>query len=201
MEAPKIIDVTCEQCQEDLRRLLELLDDLEIKYDLDNKLVRGLDYYTKTVFEVYYGRYKNALAGGGRYDKLIEQYGGRETGAVGWSMGMDRVVSMMKKEELDVPNRGKVSVFLAQLGKKAKQKAFKLMDKLQDEEISTRTALAKDSLRDQLKMANRAGADITLILGEKELQDGTIIVRDMKEGTQDIVPLKKAMKIVKKKIK
>ncbi len=200
-EAPQIVDLTCEDCQEDFRGLLELLDELEIKYDLDNRLVRGLDYYTKTVFEFKLGKYKNSLAGGGRYDNLIENYGGRATGAVGWSMGMDRVVSMMKKEDIDVPDRSKVEVFLAQLGKEAKKKAFKLMDQLQEEEIPTRTALAKDSLRDQLKMANRSGAKITLILGEKELQDGTIIVRDMEEGTQDIVPLKEAIKKVKDRIK
>lgn len=199
-DAPQIIDLTCETCQEDFRNLLELLDELEIKYDLDNRLVRGLDYYTKTVFEVKVGNYKNSLAGGGRYDNLIENYGGRATEAVGWSLGMDRVVSMMKKEEVEVPDRSKVKVFLAQLGKEAKKKAFKLMDQLQEEEISTRTALAKDSLRDQLKMANRSGAKITLILGEKELQDKTIIIRDMKEGTQDIVPLKDAITKIRKKI-
>jgi histidyl-tRNA synthetase len=200
-DAPQIIDITCDSCQEDFRNLLEMLDDLEIKYDLDNKLVRGLDYYTKTVFEVRTGKDRNSLAGGGRYDNLIESYGGRETGSVGWSLGMDRVVSAMKKEELDVPDRTKTKVFLAQLGKEAKKKAFKLMDQLQEEEIPTRTALAKDSLRDQLKMANRSGAEITLILGEKELQDKTIIIRDMKEGTQDIVPLKTAIKKIKKRIK
>jgi histidyl-tRNA synthetase len=199
-EAPQIIDITCDQCQEDFKNLLELLDELEIKYDLDNKLVRGLDYYTKTVFEIKLGKYKNSLAGGGRYDNLIESYGGRSTPSMGWSMGMDRVVSMMKKEEITVPDRSKVQVFLAQLGKEAKKKAFKIMDQLQEEEIPTRTALAKNSLRDQLKMANKSGAKLTLILGEKELQDGTIIIRDMEEGTQDIVPLKDALKKIKKKI-
>ncbi len=199
-EAPKIIDKTCENCQQDFSQLLELLDLFNIKYDLDNSLVRGLDYYTKTVFEVIHGRFQNSLAGGGRYDKLIEQYGGRPTDAVGWATGMDRVVNLMKKEGLRVPNREKAKVFLAQLGKKAKEEAFKIMDELQDEEIPVRTALAKDSLRDQLGMADRSGARITLILGEKELQEGTIIIRDMKEGAQDIVPRKQLLNTLKKKL-
>jgi len=199
-QAPKIVDKTCESCQKDLQELLEILDDLGIKYDLDNSLVRGLDYYTKTVFEVVYGRYQSSLAGGGRYDKLIETYGGRPTGAVGWAAGMDRIVNLIKKEGIKVPDRDKTQVFLAQLGKKAKQEAFKIMDMLQDEEVPVRTALAKDSLRDQLKMADRAKARITLILGEKELQEGTIILRDMKEGNQEIIDQKDILKAVKKKL-
>jgi len=200
-EAPKIIDLTCEDCQKDFRELLEFLDDLGIKYDFDNSLVRGLDYYTKTVFEITYGKYQNSLAGGGRYDGLVKLYGGRPTGAVGWGAGMDRIVTMMKKENLSIPNRERVIVFLAQLGKKAKKESFKIMDRLQEENIPVRTALAKDSLRDQLKMADRAKARITLILGEKELQEGNIILRDMKEGIQDIVPKDKIISILKKKLK
>ncbi len=199
-QAPKIIDQTCENCQEDFRKLLEYLDEIKIKYDLDNKLVRGLDYYTKTVFEASYGEEGNSLAGGGRYDKLIDLYGGRDSGAIGWAAGMDRIASYLKEEEIKVPDRNKAQVFLAQLGKEAKKKAFKIMDQLQEAEIPVRTALAKNSLRDQLKMANRAGVKTTLILGEKELQENNIIIRDMKEGTQDIVPLKKVISILEKRL-
>ena len=200
-EAPKIIDKTCDKCQEDFRHLLELLDELGIKYDLDNSLVRGLDYYTKTVFEVVHGRFQSSLAGGGRYDKLIELYGGRPTSAVGWGAGMDRIVNLMKKEKLVVPDRERAQVFLAQLGKDAKKEAFRIMDQLQELEIPVRTALAKDSLRDQLKMVDRARVKITLILGEKELKEKTIIFRDMREGTQDIIPREQLFKILAKKLK
>lgn len=204
LDAPQIIDHLCASCRNDFKKALELLDELNIPYDINTRLVRGLDYYSKTVFEIRPLRDKSrqgTIIGGGRYDYLIELYGGRETGAVGWAGGIERLTEAMKRQEILVEDPFKPQVFLAQLGEQAKKRAFALLSELQKEEIGVRAALSKDSLRSQLRLANKFKVKLTLILGQKELQDKTIIVRDMKEGIQEIVPIDKAIDYIKQKLK
>lgn len=203
-DAPQIIDQLCNNCRNDLKKVLEFLDELKIPYDMDPGLVRGLDYYTKTVFEITVAgdvSRQNTLIGGGRYDHLIELYGGKETGAVGWAAGVERIVKTLKEQKAEIEDPYKPQVFLAQLGEPAKKKSFSLLSDLQKEGIGVRAALSKDSLRSQLRLANKFEVRLTLILGQKELQDKTIIIRDMEEGIQEIVKQKEALEYIKNKLK
>ena len=203
-DAPQIIDHLCANCRNDFKKALEMLDELNIPYDINTRLVRGLDYYGKTVFEILPAKDKSrqgTLIGGGRYDYLIETYGGREAGAVGWAGGIERLMSALKDQKVEVEDPYKPRVFLAQLGEQAKKRSFSLLNELQKEGIGVRAALSKDSLRSQLRLANKFKVELTLILGQKEVQDKTIIVRDMKEGIQEIVGLNKTIDYIKQKLR
>lgn len=203
-EAPQIIDHLCSNCRNDFKKALEMLDELNIPYDINTRLVRGLDYYSKTIFEILPAKDKSrqgTLIGGGRYDNLIELYGGREAGAVGWAGGIERLTDALKEQKIDITDPYQPKVFLAQLGEQAKKRCFSLLNELQKEGIGVRAALSKDSLRSQLRLANKFKVKLTLIFGQKELQDKTIIIRDMKEGIQEIVSLDKAVEYIKTKLK
>ncbi|MEA2113043.1 MAG: histidine--tRNA ligase [Patescibacteria group bacterium] len=203
-DAPQIIDFLCDECHNHFKNVLEYLDELEIPYILDSRLARGLDYYTKTVFEIWPededGR-QLALAGGGRYDGLVKLLGGRDTPAAGFALGLDRIIGLMKGEKVKVPSRACSEVFLVQLGELGKKKSLKLFEKLQKAGIRTTTSFNRDKMTSQLKIANKLKARFALILGQKEALDETIIIRDMISGTQETVPIEKIVKILKRKLK
>ncbi len=206
--APQSIDHLCDECRVHFRELLEYLEELEIPFELDSTLVRGLDYYTKTVFEFFSvtgsvdeDSKKNALGGGGRYDKLIKTLGGEDTPAVGFSLGMDRLVIEMKKLGARVYKEAKPRVYLAQLGNFAKKKSLRLFESLERAGIIVAESFGRGSLKSQMKVASRLGVEITLILGQKEALDGTVIVKDMASGNQEIIDSAKAVDEVKKRLK
>jgi len=177
-------------------------------------LVRGLDYYTRTVFEVFHrekSTEKNsqdpdkpsliALAGGGRYDGLIELLGGGIVPGCGVAVGIERVIKLMKQREVKIPEVKKPKLFLAQLGSSAKAEAFLLFEELRKAKIPVTEDFPHDSLKSQLARANRLGIRYVLILGQKEVIDNVIILRDMEEKSQETIKLSKVVKEVKKKIK
>ena len=210
-QAPKIIDYLCKNCHKDFKDLLEFLEELEIPYILNPFLVRGLDYYTKTVFEIFSvskdiqdDSNKLALGGGGRYDRLINLLGERreeETPAVGGALGIDRVMELMKEKEISVSKKQKPQIFIAQVGALAKRKSLKLMREFAGARISVLEAFGKDSLRVQLKMADKSRVEYTLVLGQKEALDGVILVRNMSTGKQNKVALDKIVEEMKKTLK
>jgi len=183
-------------------KVLEYLDDLQVPYVLDPHLVRGFDYYTRTVFELLpeEGDTKTALGGGGRYDGLVELLGGRPTPACGFGIGLERAILQMKGQEIEPSQNDTPDVFLAQLGDNARRKAFVLFEELRVAGIRLAGNFTKGSLKVQLEIANRLGARYTVILGQQEVIDGTILVRDMESGMQEIVDGKKAVSELKKKI-
>ena len=202
VQAPAVVDHLCEECNTHFKEVLEFLDELEIPYFLNNTLVRGLDYYTKTVFEIFWeeeGTQTMALGGGGRYDNLIKELGGRPTPAVGAALGMDRIVNLMKKEEIKVSNNFAPKVFLVQLGVMGKKKSLKLFEKLHQAGISTAESLSRDSIKAQLKIADRLGVRFSLILGQQEALDKTVIIRDMQSGVQETIPQEKVIDDLKKR--
>ena len=210
-EAPQIIDWLSDNSRKYFMRVLEYLDHLEIPYILDTTLVRGLDYYTDTVFELYEvdeeeKKKQGALGGGGRYDLLVEQLGGQPTPACGFAMGLDRTVLALKKNKEKNNKHAhhvlkKTSLYFAQLGEQARQHALRLIEQLRKEDIAVYHNIGKSSLKSQLELADKHGVTHTLILGQKEVQDGTIIIRDMDSGIQEIVDQGKIVKEVKKLIK
>jgi len=204
-QAPQMIDHLCEDCHSHFKEVLEFLDEIELPYRLNPHLVRGLDYYTKTVFEVIEdspeGKTLGALAGGGRYDTLVKILGGKETPAVGGAGGIERIIQLMKTKAIRLPKERKVEVFLAQLGDLAKRKSLKLIEDFREAKILVGESLGRDSLKAQLKMADRAGARYSLILGQKEALEGTIIIRDMVNGGQETVKLDKVVREIGKRLK
>lgn len=204
--APQSVDHLCEDCRAHFKDLLEYLDELEIPFEIDPNLVRGLDYYTKTVFELFAepveeGTKKNALGGGGRYDGLVKLLGGEDTPAVGFAIGMDRVVAEMKKTGAKAYREPKARVFLAQLGSLAKKKSLKMFEGLERSGIVVAESFGRGSLKSQLKIADRLGVELTLILGQKEAIDGTVIVKEMASGMQETVNAGKIVDEVKKRLK
>lgn len=204
-EAPQIVDWLDEDSKNHFMKVLECLDEAEVPYILNPFLVRGLDYYTRTVFEIWSDGddeelRQSALGGGGRYDLLIETLGGRPTPACGFAIGVERVVSQLKEGEIAVPEYEAPRIFFAQLGEQARIKAISLFEDFRKAGIKLSEAFSKDSLKAQLEVANRLGVKYSLILGQKEVLDSTILIRDMEAGIQEIVDQKKAVREVLKKL-
>jgi len=201
--APQIVDSLDDKCKDHLMRVLEYLDDLQVPYALDPHLVRGFDYYTRTVFELVPedgDGLQAALGGGGRYDNLVEQMGGRPTPACGFGLGLERAILQMKAQEIEPPPEKGPDVFVAQLGDSARRKAFVLFEDLRSSGLKLAGNFTKNSLKGQLETANRLGARYTAILGQQEVLDETVLIRDMESGMQEIVDYKKAVNALKKKL-
>jgi len=202
-EAPQILDHLCEECHSHFKEVLEFLDETGIPYTLNPYLVRGLDYYTKTVFEIFpeSGNEAKALAGGGRYDKLVKLIGGKDVPACGAAAGIERIISLMKAQGIEGSKDLEIQIFLAQLGGLAKRKSLSLLEDFRKSKIRVGESFGRDSLKAQLNRADKLGAKLTLILGQKEALDGVVIIRNMKTGSQEIVKLDKAVSVVKAKLK
>ena len=202
INAPQIIDYLCEECHAHFKEVLESLDELGIPYILNSHLVRGLDYYTKTVFEIRTeGENPIELAGGGRYDRLAEILGGKPTPAVGVAGGIERVISVLKFQDVKVGQESLPRIFLVQLGELSRRRSLKLFEELRNKGFKVAEALSKESIKSQLKVADRLGVDIALIFGQREALENSIIIRDMKTGAQETVPIEKVFKEIKKRLK
>ncbi len=204
--APQIIDHLCENCHKHFKEVLEFLDELELPYTLNPYLVRGLDYYTKTVFEILekseLGQSQGSLVGGGRYDNLVKILGGRDTPAAGAAGGVDRIMNLLKtREEKPKIKQEEAKIFLAQLGQLAKRKSLKLFEEFREAKIPVAESFSKDSLRAQLKLADKMEIRWVLIFGQKEALEDFITLRDMKTGVQKEIQLGKVVLEMKAKIK
>jgi histidyl-tRNA synthetase len=190
--APQILNYLSETSKAHFTSVLEYLDSLNIPYELNPQLVRGLDYYTHTVFEFYGEREgaQSSLGGGGRYDNLAEQLGGRPTPAAGFGMGVERIALELKEEGIVTPESQPVHVYVASLGEPARLAAFELIENLLDCGVGAVGAVDKDGIGAQLERANRLGISHAIIIGQKEVQEETVILRDMKSGAQEMLPLK-----------
>lgn len=206
-QAPQLVDHLCEECKSHFKEVLEFLDEVELPYRLNPYLVRGLDYYTKTVFEIMEdneeGQKIGSLVGGGRFDALVKLLGGKDTPACGAALGAERVVQVIKERSKKETVRSEQlpKVFLAQLGDLAKRKSLKMFEEFRKAKIPISESLAKDSLKTQLRAADKAGADYTLILGQREALEETIIIRDMKNSRQETVKSEKAVREIQKRLK
>jgi len=200
--APTSLDYLCSECHSHFKDILELLDYLSISYILDKTLVRGLDYYTRTVFEFSLGNEikRIALAGGGRYDKLVESLGGTHKAAVGVAFGVERLINELVKKGKELVLQ-KPKVFLVQIGDAAKRQSFNLLEQFRKENIFLGESLGKENLRAQLAAADKLNVDYVLILGQEEVLNGMIILKDMKSGLQELIPFEKIIDEVKKRLK
>jgi histidyl-tRNA synthetase len=205
-QAPQMIDHLCEGCHKHFKEVLEYLDEMQLPYRLNPYLVRGLDYYTKTVFEIFQedkddSQKTLALGGGGRYDSLVKILGGRDTPACGAACGMERIIDLMKAKTLIPDKEPTFEIFLAQLGSLAKRKSLKLIEDFRKKRITVAESLGKDSLKAQLARANKFQVKYTLIIGQQEALENKIIIRNMKDGNQETVKLEKVVDEIVKKVK
>ncbi|MEE8194540.1 MAG: histidine--tRNA ligase [Dehalococcoidales bacterium] len=189
--APKSTDHLCPDCQGHFKQLQRYLKQLELPFSIDHYLVRGLDYYTRTVFEIQpeAGGAQSTIGGGGRYDDLIEELGGKPTAAVGFAAGIERIILNLKKQKVAVPPLPVAEVFIAHVGTKARDEGVKLAARLRRAGIGVVPAPGSKSLKAQLRQANTLGAHYAVIIGEQEVASGTAIVRDMTTAQQKTVPL------------
>jgi len=184
--APHTTDHLCSDCAEHFARLKTYLRLMNIPFIEDHRLVRGLDYYTRTVFEVQplRGGAMSTLGGGGRYDGLIEELGGRPTPGIGFATGIERIVLNLKKQEVTPLEGRQLDVFLCPLGEEAREVAIKLTAELRSSGLSAMMALGERSLRSQLRQADSRGARYAAIIGEDELKADRVTLRDMTTGEQ-----------------
>jgi len=185
-EAPHISDYLCPDCRTHFQEVMDQLQILGIPYTLNHRLVRGLDYYTRTVFEIHPAREggQSAIVGGGRYDGLMEAIGGKPTPGVGFAMGIERVILNLKEQGIAVPPRATPDIYLAHRGTSTRMAAVALARRLRDQDIGVIIPASEKSLKAQLRQAHSLGVSYTIILGDDEIEAGTAIVRDMKANTQ-----------------
>lgn len=225
-EAPQMIKSLSEASKKRFKALLEFLDESSVPYFINPHLVRGFDYYTDTVFEIFVNcddgssevddtaavsdeaqsaasvkSFPIAVAAGGRYDGLVKILGGRQTPAAGGAIGLDRVILEMKTRQMPVPLAPKPRLFLVQLGPAAKKKSFGILEEFRKAGILVTESVSKDSIKSQLRITSKLEAPYALILGQKEALDGTVILREMHSGMQETIDLKDIAAVVKGKLK
>lgn len=188
-DAPRITDCLCDTCQDHFRMVQEYLSHAGISFQLDSRLVRGLDYYTKTAFEIKYAPLgaQSAVAGGGRYDGLIEEIGGKPTPAVGFATGLERVLLALEKQGLLPEQERKTDGFVIALGDAAQFPAFGLLEKLRQAGLKAGMDYAGRSMKAQMKQANKAGARYALIIGEEEVKESCVQLKNMATSEQQKV--------------
>ena len=200
-KSPTIFDFLCQDCQDHFKRLTEYLDVLGIAYQVNPLLVRGLDYYTKTAFEIISGELgsQNAVGGGGRYDYLVRELGGKDTPAVGFAAGIERIIATMEKQKVKIPVWAGIKVFVATVSSEDIPAAFKIINNLRENGISTETDYLNKSLKAQMRLANKLNVSYVLIVGQEELAEQKITIKNMTDGHQQAVPLKEISSYISNK--
>ena len=188
-DAPKLLDYICDDCREHFEQFKACLDAMDIDYKIDTGIVRGLDYYTKTVFEIISGDF--TVCGGGRYDGLVEELGGKSTPAVGFGLGIERLLLRLDETGVKIPKPDGVSLYIAPMGERAVKEAQKLAYSLRQEGISVDTDHLGRGLRASMKYADKLGALNTLVLGDNEIDTGIVKVKNMSSGEETETALDK----------
>lgn len=194
--APSVTDYLCGGCRDHFHELISRLESLEIPHTLNPNLVRGLDYYTRTTFEVtseHLGAQK-AVAAGGRYDRLVEEFGGPPTPAIGFAMGMERLVTLLKEGSQESPPTPRV--FIATMGREAEIEGVKIAERIRAKGYWVEHSYGGVSLRGQLRKADRVKADYAFIIGDDELKTGAIKWKNLKNATQGEAAIGDVMSVI-----
>lgn len=191
--APVITDYLCDDCQVHFNQVKDYLDSLDVIYEIDPTLVRGLDYYTNTAFEVRYPELgaQDQIFGGGRYNGLAEEIGNKSVPGVGFAIGLERLMLTLEKKEIKLPIEKGIDLYITSIGNKAKKAAFKYIHKLRNAGFATELDYLDRSVKGQMKAADRLNATYTIIIGDDELAKGTATIKNMKTGDQQEVVLEK----------
>ena len=190
-DAPRSVDHLCSDCRDHWARLRGYLDLAGIAYTVDHRLVRGLDYYTRTVFEIQPEQEgaQSTICGGGRYDALIEQLDGRPTPGIGFATGMERMVLNLRRQEVDVPDEPGPRYLVASVGDGARDAAVQIVSRIRRGGAGAILSSGSRSLRGQMRQANALGIPYVVIVGEEEIEKGQVSLRDMERGGQESVPI------------
>lgn len=185
--APRLLDYICDDCRSHFEAFKGCLDDMGIKYTVDPGIVRGLDYYTKTVFEIISGDF--TVCGGGRYDGLVEELGGKPCPAIGFGLGIERLLLRLEETGVKIPEEPPVKIYIAALGDKAVSAAQGIVYSLRRNGISADTDHMGRGLRASMKYADKLGAEYTMVLGDNEIEAGEANVKNMATGEQTALKL------------
>lgn len=189
--APKITDYLCDECREHFAQVQKYLDVAGVEYSVNPTIVRGLDYYTKTVFEFvtdFIGA-QGTVCGGGRYDGLIEELGGKHLPSLGFAMGIERLLMLMDKQGIEIPKPSTCDLYVATMGDKAKEKAFSLIKSVRDSGLIAETDVVGRGLRPQMKYADKIGAKFSVVLGDNEIEQNSAEVKNMTTGEKTTLAL------------
>lgn len=188
--APEITDYLCDDCHAKFEAVKHYLDGLGISYTVDPRLVRGLDYYTNTAFEIQYPPLgaQSAVCGGGRYDGLVEEIGGPSTPGIGFAIGLERLLLALEMQNLIPAPKSQKRVYIAALGEDAVAEGFKIQEELRGLGVLTDMDLQGRSLKGQMKQAGKLDSQFTVIIGSNELEKGAAAVKNMADGTQEDIP-------------
>lgn len=183
-DAPKVLDYICEDCSAHFEVVKKHLDAMNIPYVVNPTIVRGLDYYTRTVFEFVSEQIgaQGTVCGGGRYDGLAEQLGGNSTPSLGFALGIERLMLLMQAQNTPLPEEEKPDLYIASMGEEATVLAAKLAASLREEGISVQYDVAGRSVKAQMKFANKLGVRNTVVIGDSEIESGKVTVKDMNGG-------------------
>lgn len=189
--APKITDYLCEECEQHFESVQSYLRAAGVEYTVNPTIVRGLDYYTKTVFEFVTDCIgaQGTVCGGGRYDGLIEQLGGRHMPSLGFAMGLERLLMVMDSQGIEIPDDNTCRLYIATMGEKARLKAFELVRTVREYGIFAETDVVGRGLRAQMKYADKIGAEFSVVLGDNELEQNTAKLKNMQTGEQTEITL------------
>jgi len=195
-----IIDNLDADSKKRFTKVLEHLDEMKVPYELDPNLVRGLDYYTHTIFEIVSVDDDVTLGGGGRYDGLFKLLGGPDTPAVGYAGGVERTIDALKKQEVIIPEMAKTDVFVVQLGERARGKAVDITSQLEQAGLRVSSLMGQGSIQAQLKSASDLNSPLVIIIGDQEVHDKNVIIRDMHDRSQETVLDRNLVKMAMHKI-
>lgn len=189
--APVVLDYLCDECNDHFEKVKGYLDSAEIPYVVNPKVVRGLDYYTKTVFEFVTTSLgsQGTVCGGGRYDGLIEEIGGQHTPSLGFGLGMERLLALMEEQKIEIPAPPTCDLYIAGLGDEAQKKAFNLVKEVRETSLIAECDIVGRSLRAQMKYADKIGAKFSMVIGDDEITNNKAILKNMETGEKTEVPL------------
>ncbi|MCX5749061.1 MAG: ATP phosphoribosyltransferase regulatory subunit, partial [Candidatus Saganbacteria bacterium] len=195
---PALKEMLCKECSSHFDNIVKALEKQKIKVKINDRLVRGLDYYTRTTFEIISGELgsQNAVAGGGRYDDLVKELGGPSVPAVGFAIGLERLISVMTAQNILPKDSKPDSIYIAWIGEEAKDKAFETAVKIRGRGITVNITYDAKSLSSQLKAADSLGAKYVLMLGEDELKRGVFTVRNMMTNQQEEMKEERALELL-----
>lgn len=190
-DAPKVLDYICDDCSAHFTAVRTYLDAMDIAYVINPTIVRGLDYYTRTVFEFVSGQIgaQGTVCGGGRYDGLAEELGGGSTPSLGFAMGIERLMLVLKAQGAELPERERPSIFVASMGDAASVKAAQIVNDLRRNGFEAHFDVASRSVKAQMKFANKLGVRYTAVIGDSELEAGKVTLKDMESSQTTELPL------------
>ena len=191
VNAPEILDYLCDDCKTHFERVKSMLSEQGVEYTVNPRIVRGLDYYSRTVFEFVSNEIgaQGTVCGGGRYDGLVAELGGPETPAIGFAVGIERLMLLMENTGVQFPEDPKPTIYLAGMDEKSRAEAFKIAHALRNSGLSAEIDHMERSVKAQLKYADKLGAKFVAVIGESELQSGEVNIKNMSDGTSEAVKI------------